>query len=200
MSNEPIFKSIFGQDWDTLPPVMRKHYANRPYHDDRVTLEGSMKIESSVLGRLLTPFFRLAGTLVPYEGENIPTTVHLISTATSGVFQFDRCFHFADKPYHFFSYMQPIGGNELVEFMRFGLGWRVAYHWNGDKVILTHRGYVLKLFGVLMPLPLGLIMGKGYAEETPINDDEFSMMMEIVHPLWGKIYGYSGIFKVSKEA
>lgn len=196
----PIFKDIFGAEWESLPPVMKKHYANRAYHDDKVTTEGVMKVESSVLGRLLTPFFRLAGTLVPYEGDNIPAMVHFISTANSDVFQFDRTFHFPDKPYRFHSRMKPVGGNELVEFMRFHLGWRMAYAWNGEKVILTHRGYVLDLFGFLLPLPIGLILGRGYAEETPINDNEFSMMMDIRHPLWGKVYGYSGSFKIVKEA
>lgn len=195
--NEPIFKSIFGNAWDSLPIVMKKHYANRPYQDDKVTVEGMMKVESSFLGRIMTPFFRLAGTLVPYEGDNIPATVIFVSTSDSDVFQFDRTFRFPGRPpYRFHSRMKSVGGNELVEFMRFGFGWHMAYAWTGEKVVLNHKGYVLNLFGFLLPLPLGLLIGKGYADETPINDNEFSMMMEIVHPLWGKVYGYSGRFRV----
>ncbi len=195
--SEPIFKNIFGSDWEKLPPIMKKHYANRAYQNDCVTVEGMMKVESSRLGRLLTPFFRLVGALVPYEGDNIPVTVNFISTMDSDVLQFDRTFYFSERePYRFYSRMQPVGGNELVEFMRFGLGWRMAYVWNGEKVILQHKGYVLDVFGFLLPLPLTLLMGKGYAEEVPLNENEFSMMMEIRHPLWGKIYGYSGIFRV----
>lgn len=195
--NEPIFKSVFGADWDALPPVMKKHYANRRYCDDRAAVRGVMRVESSWLGRALAPFFRLAGTLVPYEGDNIPATVLFISTADSDVFQFDRTFFFPGRaPYRFHSRMKPVGGNELVEFMRFGIGWRMAFSWTGEKVVLAHRGYVLKLFGVLVPLPVEWIMGRGYAEETPVDDDSFSMMMEIRHPLWGRVYGYSGLFRV----
>ena len=156
-----------------------------------------MKVESSTLGRLMTPFFRLAGTLVPYEGDNIPATVAFVSIEDSDVFQFDRTFRFPGRPpYRFHSRMKPVGGNELVEFMRFGLGWRMAYAWTGEKVVLSHKGYVVKIFGLLLPLPLELLMGRGHAEETPLNDNEFSMTMEIVHPLWGKVYGYSGRFRV----
>lgn len=195
--NDPIFKSVFGKDWDHLPPVMKKHYANRPYHNDKVTVEGVMKVETSILGRIISPLFRLAGTLVPYEGDNIPATVVFISTSNSDEFQFDRTFYFPGrKPYRFHSRMKPVGGNELVEFMRFGLGWRMAYAWSGEKVVLAHRGYVLRLFGFLLPLPMGIFIGQGYAEETPLDDNSFSMMMEITHPLWGKVYGYSGSFKV----
>ena len=199
--SSPIFKTVFGNAWNSLPPVMKKHYANHPYRDEMVTVEGVMKVESSVLGKLMTPFFRLAGTLVPYEGDNVKAAVNFISTPDSDVFQFDRTFYFPGRaPYRFHSRMKPVGGNELVEFMRFGLGWHMAFTWTGQKVVLTHKGYVLNLFGFLLPLPLGLLMGKGYAEETPINDNEFSMLMEIRHPLWGKVYGYSGNFRVTKEA
>lgn len=194
----PIFQSVFGQNWGALPPVMKKHYANRPHTNDKVTTEGVMKIESSFLGRLLTPLFMLAGTLVPHEGNDIPVTVNFLSSPTSNRFSFDRTFFFpGKKPYRFFSRMQPLKNNELVEFMRFGFGWHAAYSWNGTKVILDHKGYVLNFFGMLLPIPLDLVMGKGYAEETPIDDDHFSMMMEIRHPLWGKIYGYSGTFKIT---
>lgn len=199
--SRPIFQSVFGAQWDDLPPVMKKHYANRPYSDDKTTVEGVMKVESSTLGRLLTPLFLLAGTLVPYEGENVPATVHFTSEPKSDVFRFDRTLRFPGrKPYRFFSRMKPVGGNALVEFMRFGLGWHMAYDWTGEKVTLTHKGYVLNIFGFLLPLPLGLLMGTGYAEETPVDDDTFTMMMEIRHPLWGKVYGYSGTFRLAEEA
>jgi hypothetical protein len=46
---------------------------------------------------------------------------------------------------------------------------------------------------------LTILIGKGYAEETPLNDDAFAMMTEIRHALWGKIYGYSGSFRVTKD-
>jgi hypothetical protein len=43
-------------------------------------------------------------------------------------------------------------------------------------------------------------MGQGYAEEVPLDENTFSMMTEIRHFLWGKVYGYSGVFTVTQEA
>jgi hypothetical protein len=86
--------------------------------------------------------------------------------------------------------MVPVSRNELVEMMGLGLGWRMAYSWNGSKVVLAHKGYVWRLFGFLIPLPLTFLLGAGYGEETAINDDEFSIMTEIRHPLWGRVFGY----------
>ena len=49
----PIFQSIFGEQWSVLPPVMHKHYANRPRSNDVVTVEGLMKVEVSLFVKLL---------------------------------------------------------------------------------------------------------------------------------------------------
>ncbi len=195
----PIFQSIFGQQWPLLPSVMHKHYANRPYCNDVVTVEGIMKVELSLFARLLSPLLRIAGALVPCAGENIPVTVHFRSEPDSNIYVFDRIFCFPGKaPYHFRSRMQPVGGSEIVEFMRIGIGWQVRYGYDGQKVVMAHRGYVMKLFGKLIRLPLELLLGRGYAEEEALSDKSFRMYMDIRHPLFGKIYSYSGEFALTE--
>jgi predicted DCC family thiol-disulfide oxidoreductase YuxK len=198
--NTPIFESIFGNQWAQLPTVMHRHYANRPYSNDAGIVEGTMTIESSPLGRLLTPLFRFLGTLAPYEGTDIPAQVIFASDPKSNHFHFNRTFFFPGKiPYRFHSTMKPLGQNEMAEVMRFGLCWRTAFFWTGQKVMLEHRGYGLYLCGLYIPLPLGLLLGKGYAEETPLDDNHFSMAMHITHPLWGKVFSYHGTFKMTKD-
>lgn len=198
--SEPVFKSIFGVAWDKLPPVMKKHYANRACHDDVTVAEGRLTIEASRIGRLFFPMFRLMKTLIPREGTDVRTTVRFVTTMDSNAFQFDRSMFFPDgTSYRFHSRMKPVGRNELVEIMSCGLGWHMAYGWDGKKVTLEHRGYKFSLFGFLVPLPLTPLLGAGYAEEIPLNDNEFSMMTEIRHPLWGRIYGYKGTFRMAKE-
>jgi predicted DCC family thiol-disulfide oxidoreductase YuxK len=196
----PLFKSVFGDDWDKLPVVMRRHYANRAYQNDLVTVTGSLNVQSSFLGRLLKPAFRWAKALVPHEGTHIPVTVDFITDVQSNAFRFERTFFFPGRtPYVFRSSMIPIGRNEMVEMMGRGFGWRLAYRWNGQKVILAHKGYVIRLFGIFIPMPLTLLMGAGYAEETAISEDTFSMWTEIRHPLWGKVFGYDGTFIITKD-
>lgn len=196
----PIFKPIFGEDWDKLPLVMKRHYANRPYSNDKAVVEGIMDVVSSPLGRLLKPFFKLSGTLVPYEGSNVPVTVTFASSLSHAGFHFNRVFFFPDKkPYQFKSVMYHVLGNEIIEVMRFGLCWRAAYIWTGQKIILEHRGYALRFLGHIVPVPLGLFIGKGNGDETPIDDNSFSMSVAITHPLWGKVFGYNGIFKMIKD-
>ncbi len=193
--SEPIFKNVFGDLWAELPQVMKQHYAVRPFSDDVVRVEGHLDVCISPFMSLMA---RLSGMLLAHSGKNVPITV-IFTSDKSGAFHFDRIFHFPDHgDVHFRSRMEWIEDNVMVEFMRFGIGWKVAYEWDGTKVILKHRGYVWRLFGVMIPVPLALIVGAGYAEETPISDDSFAMWTHSLHPLFGKTFGYAGDFKVTE--
>jgi hypothetical protein len=199
MNKMPIFQPVFGDDWPQLPPVLQQHYANRPYTRDVITFEGSMAITASPLARALSPLLRLSGALVPYEGSDIPVTVHFRSEPDSAAYGFDREFRFPGrKPYRFRSRMLAAGANEVIELMRSGLGWRAACRSQDGKVIMQHRGYALRIFGRLLPLPFGLLLGRVYAEEEALTDDRYRMYMEIRHPWFGRIYTYSGEFTLKQ--
>jgi predicted DCC family thiol-disulfide oxidoreductase YuxK len=198
---EPIFKSVFGEQWDDLPVVMKKHYANHPYSTDKVIVEGMLDVQYRGPLRLLQPVFRLLGTVPIVNEHNVAITVHFDSSPDSKTFGFNRQFHFREhRPYRFRTRMLQIDGNEMIEIMRFGLCWRFQYRWENDAVVLGHRGYALKLLGHLIPLPLHWITGRGDAIERAIDDDHFDMEVTLVHPWFGEIYRYAGRFKVTKEA
>lgn len=195
-----IFQNIFGAAWDDLPVVMQRHYANRGYSGDCTMVEGTLNIELSPLAKILAPLFGLTGTLAPRAGKNIPVTVRFLSENDNDHFIFDRVFHYPNrKPYHFYSRLIP-DGREMVEMTGAGIGWRASYAWNGSKIILTHRGYALRIFGKFIPLPITWLIGRAHAEETPIDDNRFAMRMEIRHPLWGRIFRYGGEFRITEDA
>lgn len=196
-NKQPIFKSIFGSSWNNLPVVMQKHYANRPYSDDIITVKGKMDIEFNWFGKLCTPLFRIFGTLIPYQGKNIETIVHYKSSQRDNSFSFDRILHFPNKkPFHFKSRMVPIKGKKVIEYMGFGLGWCMNYEYEDNVIKLKHLSYVVRILGLNIPVPLSIFIGKGYAEETATSDNGFKMFVTITHPLWGKIYEYRGKFNI----
>ena len=198
-TNEPTFATVFGEHWDNLPSVIHKHYANRPYSEDVVIAEGKLDVSCSGPVKYLRPLFKLLGSVPPYNQKAVPVTVRFESCKVSKEFRFNRTFHFhGEKPYSFRSRMLQIQGNELVEMMSFNIGWRFNYLWQDKKVILKHKGYVLKIFGHLIPLPISFLLGEGYAEEIPVDDDHFDMFVNMKHPLFGKIYEYRGRFKVTE--
>ena len=94
--------------------------------------------------------------------------------------------------------MEWMSSNELIEFMGFGIGWRNAYEWSDDTVILRHRGYVWRIFGIVIPLPLTPIIGKAWAEEKALSANSFSMWTHIKHPLFGEMLRYAGPFEITE--
>lgn len=197
--SDPIFKNIFGPAWDDLPPVMKKHYANRPYTDDHVMVGGTLDVMCAGPIKALASLFWNMGSIPPHTEKNVPVIVHFRSNPDTKKFHFQRVFHFhGHKPYHFRSYMIQVKNNDVVEVIRGGMGWRMLYGWENGKVVMKHKGYALRLFRHYIPLPLEIFLGQGYAEETPVDDDTFDMLMHLTHPRWGKIYEYRGRFKMIK--
>ncbi len=200
MEHPPIFEDIFGDDWSKLPPVIRTHYANRPYSDDSVSVTGNLDVMCTGILKLLSPLMQLLGQIPARNENNVPVTVHFQSDKNTKAFHFNRTFNFKNaKPYTFKSRMVQVKGNEVIEIMRFGLCWKMLYLWDGQKVVLKHRGYALHLLGYFIPLPLSFIIGKGYGEEIAIDNNSFDMLTQITHPWWGKIHEYKGRFRIEKE-
>lgn len=197
LKEEPTFKSIFGKDWDSLPPVMKKHYANHPYSTEVNSVEGTLDVFCKPPLLWLSPLMRLLGQIPTFNEKDVPVTVRFKSDLNTKAFHFNRNFQFPGrKPYVFNSRMLQVKDNEVIEIMRFGLGWRMKYCWDGEKVILAHKGYVLQLFGHLIPIPLTMFMGAGNAVEYPVDERTFDMEVSITHSWWGEMYGYKGRFEV----
>jgi hypothetical protein len=191
MSTEPIFKNIFGDAWERLPPVIQKHYANRPYSNDLVTVEGVLDVLCAGPIRILWRLFMLMRSIPPFSEKGVPVTVNFRSDTHTQKFHFHRFFQFkAHKPYNFRSYMVQVKDNEVMEVTGGSMGWRAFYSWEDGKVVMKHKGYALKLPGCYIPLPLHLLIGEGYAEEIPVDEETFDMCMHLTHPRWGKIYEY----------
>lgn len=194
--NEPIFKPIFGDSWNDLPPAMLKHYPNRPYSDNHATVEGHLDV---MCKWFLKPFFWLFGTVPPHNEKNVPVIVHFKSEKNSADFCFDRIFHFKNrKPFRFKSKMSQVKDNEVVERMNYGICWHSYYTWDGEKVVLKHKGYSYRVFEFNIPLPITWIIGSGGAWEKPIDDNIFAMSATIDHWLLGKVYEYKGSFRIKE--
>ncbi|WP_333023860.1 DUF4166 domain-containing protein, partial [Wolbachia endosymbiont of Pentidionis agamae] len=193
------FANVFKKQWKNLPLAIKKRYVNRSYSNDVVTVKGKLNVHCSWVIYLLKPLLKIFNTLVPYQGKDIPVTVNLTSKSDSNLLHFNRTFYFPHKEYHFRSRMMVMKDNSVIEFMRFNLGWHMNYFYDGKKVIMEHRRYVWKICKFLIPLPLSLILGKGYAEEEALSDNEFRMYFEIRHKLFGKVYGYDGNFIIRED-
>lgn len=196
MTNE-VFKSLFGPMWGKLPPVFLKRYSNRSCSADIITVEGNMDIHYSKLVVCFIPVMKLLRLLAPYRGKNIPVKVDFRSQQQDVCIE--RTFYFPDQePYSFNSCMHLTADNNVIEYLSYGMGWKSHYFFDGVKIVMQHQSYVLKIFGLAIPLPLSFIIGKGHAEEVLIDDNSYRVTMTITHPLFGELYRYSGDFSLTR--
>jgi len=200
----PTFAPVFGDQWAAMPPALKLHYANRPFSRDRVTVEGVLTVRMGALMRALAPVFGVLGMLTPRDGKDIPCTVHFISEPDTNAFVFERWFDFpARRRFCFRSRLVPKQGHEVVEYMRCGVGWRCTYHFEDGRVQLRHKGYLLRLLGLDIPLPwLGeILLGRGHAWEEACGERSFRMAMGTSGGLFGAAmaYGYTGEFTVTRQ-
>lgn len=201
-NNQPIFKEVFGDKWHQLPQILKNRYANRPFCQDVIRLEGLMKIKSSKLFAIFSFLFRFCKILITTSGEKILTKVTLSSKKSSAAVYFQRELLF-DKHHSknyvakFYSSMMQLQDNKVAEVMNYGISWIFFCDFDGNnKITFKHHQYALKIGKIFLPLPLTPIFGRGYAEEIAISDNEFAMKMTINHFLFGEVYCYQGQFKI----
>tara|TARA_R110002110_G_scaffold415800_1_gene656288 strand:+ start:44746 stop:45738 length:993 start_codon:yes stop_codon:yes gene_type:complete len=201
-SEQPLFRRVFRAQWDSMPVIFHKRYANRSYHTESVILNGTMNIYLSKYYKLISPFLRFSGALVPFAGTNIPVTITLSSTEDSESVMMDRVFHYPEgKPYHFKSKIIVTSKLDVLEIMKYGLGIRLAYKYQHQNIHLNYKGYIWRFMGLNIPIPMAVFLGRVTALETVLSDDakDFKMIATANHLLYGKIFEYSGQFKVTKE-
>jgi len=200
--HDPIFKQILGHKWNELGKVIQNHYFLAPYTNNYICVKGEMdEIYHSWFAKLLIPFGLIFGAIVPFNKKQVPIDVHYNSHPGDPNLYWDRVFKFKGrKAFHFKSHMEQQTGNEVIEFVRFGVGMKLAVTAEDGALVFRDKGYIWRILGINIPMPINLLFGNAYIEERPINNEHFSMKMIIKHPLFGVMFRYSGTFSFSIES
>jgi len=197
MNSKSVFQIVLGDDWDKLGGVIKNHYFLKPESSDYICVSGFMsEITHSAIAKLLIPFGLLFGAVVPYKGKNIPIDVHYRSSPENSNIYWDRVFKFESGDFHFKSFMEPVRENEVIEFVRFGVGIRLRVTAENSALVFRDTGYIWRLMGHDIPFPGRWLMGSVYVEERPIDERYFSMKMTLKHPLLGTLFKYVGKFEL----
>ena len=174
-----IFQTVLDEGWEDLGDVIKRHYFLRPFSQDYICVRGEMKeIYHSFIAKLFIPFGLLFGAVVPYRGENIPIDVHYESRLDNANLYWDRVFKFSDRShFHFKSHMELYKCNEVIEYVRFGIGMRLKVTAENGAIVFRANGYIWRIFGKLIPIPVNLLFGSAYVEERLIDGNRFDMKM-----------------------
>ena len=194
----PVLKQALGHEWDSLSPSVQAHYGLSPFTDQQIRVKGVMdRVSHSRLAALIAPFTTLAGALIPYTGTNVPVDVLNYSRPGKAAYFWHRTFFFPGrKPFLFRSSMLCTAPGEVTEFVRFGLGIRLGVSVSDGRLVEHDRGYIWKVAGWTIPLPLNLMMGTSTIEEFGVSSREFGMRMALIHPLFGETFAYAGQFSI----
>jgi len=175
--------------WQQLPPALQAHYQLNTNTD-----VGQLNIEYPVYMQPFLTFLRLFGVLINKRGENIDTTVDKHMQEDIQYWKRSICFS-ENKIIYFNSFWVYAGGNELIEYVNPFLGLRMSVHIENSELHYVGRSFVLKLWKLIIPIPEWLLLGHTTIVETGLSDSEFKMDFKLKHPLFGRIFRYSGRFK-----
>ena len=196
---EPVMKAALGEDWFRLDEAVRRHYDLTPGQESEMNMNGTMQeVDHSRIAKLYLIPGRVFGALIPYRGENVAVSVrNWTTTANRRAMFWHRVFDFGtNRKAVFASRMEYIGGNEIIEYVRFGLGIRMRLSVENGALIYRSSGYQWDIAAAKLPIPTWLILGDGEIVETGISDTEFSMSFRMRHPVFGKTFSYSGNFGI----
>lgn len=202
-TNDPVIKRALGASWNELHPLVRRHYDVPTGTDKRVVMRGIMdEVFHSTAAKAFLLFGRIFGALVPYRGRNIPVDVRNWGRPDNPTDMFwHRTFSFPGRPpFVFASRMVHVGGDEIVEYVRLGMGVRMRMSVKNGALVFTGIGFRWDLGPLTIYLPSWLILGHAVIEERAVSDEEFFVDFKMVHPLFGRTFAYSGTFRIAGES
>ncbi len=204
MSNikEPVIKQALGESWEELAEIVKQHYDITPGESSKMTIRGVMdEVYHSKIAKLFLLPGRIFGALVPYKGTDIPTEVRNWTSENNHKAMFwYRTLDFPNKPPLIFaSRMEHITDDEIIEYVRYGMGIRMGMSVDDGALIFKSKGYVWKIAGITIPIPTWFILGDAEIIEKEISKNEFYIDFNMIHPLFGRTFSYSGTFSIAED-
>lgn len=188
-----LMQSALGAQFAQLPPALKGHYRAG------TTLErGHLDIEYPRWMQPFLTFLRVLGALVNRSGPRVPTQVEKCDSPSGQ--RWRRTISFADGKVVYFNSRWVAGqGNRLIEYVNPILGLEMAVHVADGKLYYEGVRFVVKLGGLLIPIPEWLLLGHTTIEEQGLDDTHFAMDFRLTHPVFGQIFRYAGTFAITPE-
>jgi len=191
-----MFKSILSRHWDSLHPILQKHYDIKD--NESMTLYGRLTVKHGNAIKILMPLIRISKALVPVEGDDFEVIV--VNKRLGESYCWDRQFKKDGNVYPFQSKMQRMD-NDIIEFVGLGIGIRMGLEVSNGSLHYVDKGYVIKIGSMILPIPIHLLVGRSEISETVNDTDEHDFTMQFVmkHPWFGFMFSYEGFFDVASE-
>lgn len=183
-------RQALGAKWVQLPATLKAHY-----RDGRTRECGVLEV---MFPRAMRPVWWLLsrfGALVDRPGGNIATTV-LRHSVPEGQ-RWERRLRYPDGgECTFHSTWQHTAHGTIVDFVNPFLGLELAPDVVGEALHYRGVAFVLKVGAWCVALPRWLTPGQAFIVERSVDANHYAMDFRLVHPLFGLLFRYSGVFAV----
>ena len=192
------FEGLVGAaGWRRLTPMIRSRFGASAESSDTHYVGAMASVRCSFAGYLLAQVCRLIGTpLAPYEGTDVPITVHVHEDAAKGGVAWDRKYFFAGRaPITVTSTKVIEQGRLLLECVGGGFGMRLrVFEKNGALHFLSQQ-YFWRCGAIRLRLPAWLTPGVAHVVHSDLGGGRFRFEMTIEHPLLGETFYQDGSFQ-----
>lgn len=197
LTAQPIIKLALGADWERLHPTLRREHDITPGIPAEVCMQGTLyEVFHSRIAKVFVLPARLFGALVHHRGHDVPTTVRTWTTAADPInVYWHRRFHFPGRrPVVFDSRMAYLGGREVIEYVRGGLGLRMRLSLCDGRLVYACTGYQWNHGRFSAGLPDWVLLGGGAICQAAFSASAFEMAFYLHHPWYGRTFAFSGEF------
>ena len=179
--------------WMSLPAATRARFAE---HATDVAYSGSFEeIRASFAGKLLAALCRLIGTPVaPFTGENVPATVHVVTTRDGGT-AWQRIYQFPGRePCVVESIKRLSREDTLIEALPAGLRMGLDVYARDGVLHFVSNVYYFEIGRLRIALPGWLPPGITHVEHIDLGDGTFRFTMRVQHRWLGEVFYQTGCF------
>ncbi|WP_287876994.1 DUF4166 domain-containing protein [Aquitalea sp.] len=186
-------QTVLGADWHRLPRALQTHYAAAACVD-----RGYLDIDYPAWLQKPLNLLYLCGALINQTGSRLPTEVHKHMQQGRQYWQ-RRITLPGGVEKHFNSEWQPLANGEIEERVNGFLALRMRPSVHATGLQYAGTCYVLRLGRLKLLLPEWLLLGHTSIAETALGPDCFAMDFRLIHPWFGQLYRYAGIFHTATE-
>ncbi|MFD2204786.1 DUF4166 domain-containing protein [Kiloniella antarctica] len=201
VQNDPLhIRALLGDAaWLRLRPAIRKRFGRDAKLGSTHIYRGKMdRIEATLLGLIMAQAARLIGTPMAWSrGKDVPCDVITFDDPDrAGGVVWERHYYFTPNKIQIAKTTKLVSQKEgLLECFGKHFGMKLRLLEEGGALHFISTSFYLQMFGKRIALPGLLSPGKLRVTHRDIGDNWFQFILEVCHPLFGKLAFQNGYFK-----
>jgi hypothetical protein len=186
-------QTVLGPAWKQLPLALRIHHAAGACIDT-----GYLDIDYPAWMQKILNLLYMFGALINQRGRGLSTEVR--KDMHQGRQSWQRRITLPGGVVkRFNSEWHPLPSGEVEEQISRVLSLRMRPSVHAGCLHYAGTCYVLRLARLNLQVPEWLLLGHTTIVETALSPDSFAMDFRLVHPWFGQLYRYAGVFHTAIE-